>query len=66
MAAFGELIDGCEMDVHGTDYDTIDDLVGYCRRVAGSMGRLSLAVFGTDGRAGAGRRWPTTWGWPCS
>src|SRR6202011_1964993 len=47
LAAFYELIDGCEMDVHGTEYDTFDDLVGYCRRVAGSVGRLSLAVYGT-------------------
>ncbi|MGD0592875.1 MAG: squalene/phytoene synthase family protein [Acidimicrobiales bacterium] len=46
MAAFGEIIDGCEMDVLGASYETIDDLVGYCRRVAGSVGRLSLAVFG--------------------
>jgi 15-cis-phytoene synthase len=44
---FGELIDGCEMDVAGTVYETLDDLVGYCRRVAGSIGQLSLAVFGT-------------------
>ena len=44
---FSELIDGCEMDVTGTVYETLDDLVGYCRRVAGSIGQLSLAVFGT-------------------
>ena len=59
MACFGEIIDGCEMDVIGTSYETIDDLVGYCRRVAGSVGRLSLAVFGIGRpRAGgaAGRR----------
>jgi phytoene synthase len=53
MAAFAELIDGCEMDVHGTHYETIDDLVGYCRRVAGTVGRLSLAVFGASEREGA-------------
>lgn len=53
MAAFGELIDGCEMDVHGTHYETIDELVGYCRRVAGTVGRLSLAVFGSNEREGA-------------
>jgi phytoene synthase len=51
--AFGELIDGCEMDVHGTHYETIDELVGYCRRVAGTVGRLSLAVFGSSEREGA-------------
>ena len=48
MDEFGQLIDGCEMDVTGTTYATADDLVGYCRRVAGSIGRLSLSVFGTD------------------
>jgi phytoene synthase len=47
MSCFGEIIDGCEMDVTGTTYETIDDLVGYCRRVAGSVGRLSIAVFGS-------------------
>jgi len=47
MESLGDLIDGCEMDVHGTSYTTIDDLVVYCRRVAGSVGELSLAVFGS-------------------
>lgn len=50
VAAFGELIDGCEMDIEGTHYQTIDDLVIYCRRVAGSVGRLSLAMFGVPER----------------
>jgi phytoene synthase len=53
MDAFGELIDGCEMDVHGTRYETIEDLVGYCRRVAGTVGRLSLGVFGAQDSAEA-------------
>jgi phytoene synthase len=48
MECFGEIIDGCMMDVIGTSYETIDDLVKYCRNVAGSVGRLSLAIFGTD------------------
>jgi phytoene synthase len=46
LDAFGDLIDGCEMDVTGASYTTIDDLVPYCRRVAGSVGRLSLPLFG--------------------
>ena len=46
LAAFGELVDGCEMDVRGRHYDTFDELVEYCRCVAGSIGRLSLGVFG--------------------
>jgi phytoene synthase len=45
LAAFGELVDGCEMDLAGRRYDTLDDLVEYCRCVAGSIGRLSLGVF---------------------
>jgi 15-cis-phytoene synthase len=45
LSAFGELIDGCEMDVRGERYDTLADLVTYCRCVAGSIGRLSLGVF---------------------
>ncbi len=45
LAAFGELVDGCEMDVTGRSYDEFGDLVEYCRCVAGSIGRLSLGVF---------------------
>jgi phytoene synthase len=45
LGAFGDLVDGCEMDVLGRTYDSLDDLVVYCRRVAGSIGRLSLGVF---------------------
>ena len=49
-----DLIDGVRMDVIGTSYETFDDLVVYCRRVAGSIGRLCVAVFGSDDpRAGA-------------
>jgi phytoene synthase len=39
------LIEGVELDVLGTRYETFDELVGYCRRVAGSVGRLCLAIF---------------------
>ena len=51
VPAFHELIDGCEADVRGTDYKTFEDLHGYCRCVAGSIGRLSLAVFGCADRS---------------
>jgi phytoene synthase len=47
LAAFGELIDGCVADVKGTSYETFEDLHHYCRCVAGSIGRLSLGIFGT-------------------
>ncbi|MFI5084249.1 MAG: presqualene diphosphate synthase HpnD [Streptosporangiales bacterium] len=49
MATFGELIDGCVADVRGTSYQTFEDLLHYCRCVAGSIGRLSLGIFGTSG-----------------
>ncbi len=49
MAAFGELIDGCVADVRGTSYQTFEDLLYYCRCVAGSIGRLSLGIFGARG-----------------
>jgi phytoene synthase len=45
--AFTDLIDGVEMDLVGTTYEHFDELVVYCRRVAGSIGRLCLAVFGS-------------------
>jgi 15-cis-phytoene synthase len=45
LGAFGEVIDGCEMDQTDTVYPTWDDLAVYCRNVAGSIGRLSLGVF---------------------
>jgi phytoene synthase len=52
LDAFGDLIDGCEADIRGTSYPAFDDLVGYCRLVAGSIGRLSLGVFGTSADLG--------------
>ena len=51
IRAFGELIDGCIADVRGTSYGTFEDLLHYCRCVAGSIGRLSLGIYGTSGEA---------------
>ncbi|MQA83636.1 MAG: presqualene diphosphate synthase HpnD [Streptosporangiales bacterium] len=48
LAAFDELIEGCAADVRGTTYVTFDELLHYCRCVAGSIGRLSLGVFGAE------------------
>jgi phytoene synthase len=49
LDAFGELVDGVERDVEmdetGRGYATFDELVWYCRCVAGSIGRLCLGVF---------------------
>jgi phytoene synthase len=54
LECFDELIDGMEMDVRGTRYATFDELRHYCRCVAGTIGVLSLAVFGcSDPKRGA-------------
>lgn len=53
LAAFGELIEGVRMDLDGAVYTTFDDTLRYCRRVAGTIGRLSLAVFGPSDPARA-------------
>ena len=53
LGAFGELIDGCEADVRGTSYATFGELEHYCRCVAGSIGRLSLGIFGSRDPAAA-------------
>ncbi len=45
LGALGELIEGVRMDVLGTTYESFDELLLYCRRVAGSIGRLCLAIF---------------------
>ncbi len=47
LSAFDDLIDGCEADVRGTHYQTFEELRHYCYCVASTIGRLSLAVFGT-------------------
>jgi phytoene synthase len=44
--ALAELIEGVRMDVEGVTYETFEELVPYCRRVAGAIGRECLAIFG--------------------
>jgi phytoene synthase len=53
--ALTDLISGVEMDVHGYRYETFEELVVYCRRVAGSIGRLCLAIFGSSDAVTADR-----------
>ena len=53
LEAFGELVDGAELDVRGTGFATFEQLERYCRCVAGSIGRLALGVFGCTDRAAA-------------
>jgi phytoene synthase len=51
LDAFGELVEGGEMDVRGTEYVAFAELEHYCRCVAGSIGRLALGVFDCSDRA---------------
>jgi len=47
-----ELLAGMAMDVHGTSYREIDDLIAYAYRVAGVVGLMMAHVFGvSDDRA---------------
>jgi phytoene synthase len=48
LGAFAELVDGVERDVDGGPIATFEELVGYCRAVAGSIGRLCLSIFGSS------------------
>jgi phytoene synthase len=51
LAALEELVQGCEWDISGRSYESFDELVEYCRRVAGSIGRLSLSIYGSTNGA---------------
>jgi phytoene synthase len=46
--AFEEIVDGVELDLEQVRVADVDELVRYCRLVAGSVGRLCLSVFGSD------------------
>ena len=50
LDALMDLIEGVRMDVQGESYETFEDLAPYCRRVAGSIGRLCVAIFGARDR----------------
>jgi phytoene synthase len=43
---FDDLVDGVEMDLRRNRYDTFDELIGYCRRVASAVGMMCIEVFG--------------------
>ncbi len=55
LDALEELIEGVRMDVSGVSYERFEDLVPYCRRVAGSIGRVCLAIFGVRDPSGVDR-----------
>ena len=43
---FLEMIRGCRMDLDGARYETLEQLESYMRGVAGSVGALSVRIFG--------------------
>ena len=43
---FDDLVDGVEMDLRQSRYDTFEELVGYCRRVASAVGLICIEIFG--------------------
>jgi phytoene synthase len=53
LDALDDLVDGVEHDVVGARYESFDELVVYCGFVAGSIGRLCVAIFGSSDPAGA-------------
>jgi squalene synthase HpnD len=48
VGAFHDLLEGVRLDVRGTTYARFDEVVRYGRLVAGSIGRLSLGIFGSE------------------
>jgi phytoene synthase len=50
--ALQALIAGVRMDVEEVAYESFEDLVLYCRRVAGAIGRACLAIFALRDPAG--------------
>jgi phytoene synthase len=50
-ARFDDLVDGVEMDLRTVRYETLADLVEYCRRVASAVGLICLEIFGYRNQA---------------
>ena len=44
--AFADMIDGVAMDLDTRRYQTFDDLLEYCRRVASAVGMICIRIFG--------------------
>ena len=44
--AFEDVIDGVEMDLVHSRYETFDELFQYCRRVASAVGMICIRIFG--------------------
>jgi 15-cis-phytoene synthase len=47
-SALHQLVEGGLQDLRQTRYGTFDELLGYCRRVAGAVGIACTAVYGAD------------------
>lgn len=47
--AFDDVIDGVAMDLEKTRYQTFDDLLEYCRRVASAVGLICIRIFRCEG-----------------
>lgn len=43
---FEDLVDGVAMDLARDRYETIDELIEYCRRVASAVGLICIEIFG--------------------
>jgi phytoene synthase len=43
---FHDLVDGVAMDLGHERYETFDELLGYCRRVASAVGLICIEIFG--------------------
>jgi phytoene synthase len=48
-AAFEDVIDGVAMDLDTTRYQTFEDLLAYCHRVASAVGIICIRIFGCKG-----------------
>jgi len=44
--AFEQVIEGVAMDLDTTRYETFDDLLTYCHRVASAVGLICISIFG--------------------
>lgn len=44
--AFEDVIDGVAMDLDRSRYETFDELLEYCRRVASAVGMICIRIFG--------------------
>jgi len=45
-AALEAIVEGCEMDLERATYDTFEDLLPYCYRVASAVGLCCIEIFG--------------------